>query len=658
MAKLSGNVRAAAGGVSILLAVGLTSCSVSDDDSSPLELSTRDLHLEAVFGGEATTQRLKVKAVGLRVELHGNEQAPWLGLSEQPDGQDYPAILYDFWPIDTTLPGAHQAVDLRFDVFRQVDPAFERKVGSSTVHLTYDITNQIAYQEKLQPFHAVLGGASTPTQTARVIGERAGWSLSPSEPWLKVSPASGTGLADVAVGIDVEQLPTAPGEYQATLTAKGAGSTETAPLDVNVVIDAPSFSLPRQTIALTSDAGAEVEPVPVPVLDTASAGIPFSVEAGADWLTVGGDTTTGGNITIGAIGGMKPGLHSARITVRADAAHLPASVPVPVPVMLNVSLYVSAEPLVANSSLQLPHTARQPIPDPRRPYVYVIVDDRTLEGYDIETGERVASAAFSSRLGNAVISAEQDQLFVVEKGIGKVHELELPQLGEVDTFVVGSLETQLAVTRCAGRNQLWTFGDQLVAWELDVGYRLTPEGIPILNPTGVPPAILQSATGDKLFFSKSPDPDPEFMAFDVDCSNVSGSPVRMRWRATLSTELARSLQRGPQVTADGQTVCFQMCVDAKTLSPKLDLSQAGADALANRSFAQLLFGNRGGIFVADTDGHVLRFDSSWQPDGSIQAMPATSPGILPPQFELFLTGDERRLVSLDDRGVLNVWNAH
>ncbi|HEX2731466.1 MAG TPA: hypothetical protein VHM70_07675 [Polyangiaceae bacterium] len=94
------------------------------------------------------------------------------------------------------------------------------------------------------------------------------------------------------------------------------------------------------------------------------------------------------------------------------------------------------------------------------------------------------------------------------------------------------------------------------------------------------------------------------------------------------------------------------------MTPLTDLPTAAADALQYQFFSQLLFGSEGGIFVADNDGNVLRFDSAWQPTGSIQAMPPADNQSLPLKYELFLSSDERRLVSLNEHAVLNVWNAH
>ncbi|HEX2875745.1 MAG TPA: hypothetical protein VHP33_31045 [Polyangiaceae bacterium] len=647
-------------GAPILLAVSLTGCGGSKDENSPLiELSSRDVHLEAVFGGAATTQQLKVKAVGLRIELHGKEQAPWLGLEQEPDGLDFGAILFDFWPNDTTLPAAHNAIDLRIDAFRQIDPAFEQKVGSSTVHLTYDIRNQIAYQAQLRSFHAVQGGAGPSPQGARVIGERRAWKLSPSESWLTVSPEAGSGLTDIELGVDMTKLPRSFGAHTATLSAKGSGSRELATLDVTLLLDPPSFSLPRQSIALTSDAGAEVAPEVVPVLDTGSGGMPFLVETSASWLTVDGDTQTGGNLRITSAAGMKPGIHGATITLRADEAQLPAGFPVPPPAILNVSLYVSDAPLAADATFQLPPTARQPLADPLRPYVYVVVDDSTIEAYHIETGERLASAAFSSRLGNAVISAQTDQLFIVEPGLGRIHALGLPALTEATAFDVSGTEPQLALTRCSGRNQLWSLTRELEAWDLATGAAVTPVDLPLLNnPDSQAASVFQSATGAMLFFSKSPTSDPQFEAFDVACSSSVSERVQLYWRAALPVDQARMLGRRPQISADGRTICFQTCFDAQTLTLLPELPAAATEALMNRSFSQLAFGNKAGIFVADTDGNVQRFDSAWQQEGNIQAMPSTTPGGAAPQYQIFLTGDERRLVSLNDRAVLNVSDAH
>ena len=639
-----------------LLAGGLTSCGTPNDGPTLVELSTDEIHLEAIFGGASASQRLKAKAPGLGLELHGTEQAPWLGLGEAPDGLDFGGVVYDFWATDTTLPKSHYALDLRFDVYRQIDPAFERLVGSRHFRLTYDIRNAIGFQEELHAFRAVQAGAPQQPQITHVIGERGQWSLSASEPWLTASPASGTGVAEVAIGIDVANLPAASGSYSATLTAKGPGSREAATLAVSLLFAPPRFLLPQPSVTLTSDSGSTAQPQRVPVLDTGLVGIPFVVRASETWLTVGGDTTTGGTLSIGAAAGVAPGLHQATITLRTDETRLSGAFEAPPPATLNVALYVSEKPLASNVTTQLPPTARQLIADPLRPYVYVIVDDHSLEAYDIESGARVSSRAFSSRLGNAAISPDGEELYIAEPGLRKIHALVLPELTESNAFDVGTFEPELALLRCAGRNLLWTFSDQLEVLDLDAGTVVTPLEVPTLNSSGYPPRMIGASDGGTLFVAEGGSP-PKFRAFDIACPTTA-EPVGMWQRASAPIRLD-FFSWPPQISADGHTICLsQTCLDTQALRPLSGLPPAATDALSNRQFSQLIFGSKGGIFVADSDGNVLQYDANWQPKGDLQVMPPTTLGIAPPQYQLGLTGDEHRILSLNDRGVLNVWATH
>lgn len=472
---------------------------------------------------------------------------------------------------------------------------------------------------------------------------------------MTMSPAAGSGVEDVAVGIATAHLPHAPGLYSATLTATGAGSRESATLAVTLVVEAPRFLLPQQSVALTSEAGSAAQLQVAPVLDTASAGIPFTVEASESWVSVEGNTTTGGNLSIGAAARLSPGPHRAAITIRTDDARFAHSFEAPPPVTLNVVVYVSEQPLASTVTAQLPPTARQLIGDPVRPYVYVIVEDRSLEAYDVETGERVASRSFSSRLGSAVIAPDGDKLYIAESGSRQIHALTVPDLGESRAFAVGAAEPTLALLHCAGRSQLWSFTDELQVFDVDSGTELTLANVPTLNASGAP-RLVGSPSGDTLFVLE-PGVTP-LRAFDIHCSSIAPEPLRMRWRATAPPTVELLLWQ-PQISADGSTVCVRhTCLDAGTLEPLTALPPAATEALSNREFSQLVFGTKGGIFVGDTGGKVMRFDSQWQHRGEVQVMRPTTPGIAPPQYQLALTGDERRLLSFDDRAALSVRDAH
>jgi hypothetical protein len=640
----------------VLFGLGLTGCGSSSASDSLVELSTKEVHLEAVFGqGGSEKQRLRAKTTGLRAELHGVENAPWLGLDIAVDGTDLGAVSYDFWATDSSLPKSHYDLDMRFDVWQQVDAVFERLVGSTSFRLTYDIRNAIAFQQGLYPFQAVQGGKSPQRQVTRLIGERGEWSVQASAPWLIVSPASGNGVQDITIGIDPTLLPADAGAQAATVTAVGSGSAKPAELAVSLSVESPRFLLPRQYIALTSDAGAATLPEAVAVLDTASSLIPFTVHPSESWLKVDGDTTTGGHLTIAAAAGQSPGLHPATIEIRADEAQLAGAL-APPPAALNVMLYVSQDSLAPSATVQLPVTARQPIADPIRPYLYVIVDEHSLEAFDIETGTRVAATDFSSPLGDAVISLDGAMLYIVEPDRRQIHALALPELRETSALdVPGFFKPRLAWLPCAGRKLLWTFADELQVLDLDSGTSVTPPQMPILNEFGSPPDLFASPSGETMIAMETGVSPPSVYVCDIQCTPAAGEPIGMRLRPTgLSTS---NLSRPVVFNADGSVVCFRgTCLDAQTMQPISNLSAAASAALTNHELSQLVFGQRNGLFVGDTDGKVVRFDSDWQRTVELQVMPPTTPGVLPPQYQLALTGDERRVMALNDRAVLNVWS--
>ena len=92
----------------------------------------------------------------------------------------------------------------------------------------------LASQQSLS-FSAFLGLPNPASQTISVYNQGTGvinWTATPSAAWLKVSPASGTTPATLTVSVSPSGL--AAGNYSATLTITGSGSTQTVAVTLTV----------------------------------------------------------------------------------------------------------------------------------------------------------------------------------------------------------------------------------------------------------------------------------------------------------------------------------------------------------------------------------------------------------------------------------------
>ena len=95
------------------------------------------------------------------------------------------------------------------------------------------------------PLQVVRGDASVAPLQLRLAGDNSqSFTATPSAPWLKVSPASGSVPATLSVTIDSTNL--APGEYLGTITATSPGANSVTTEIRLTVIDPPQL-LPQQT---------------------------------------------------------------------------------------------------------------------------------------------------------------------------------------------------------------------------------------------------------------------------------------------------------------------------------------------------------------------------------------------------------------------------
>lgn len=624
---------------------------VPPEEASRIDLSSEEIHLSAVFGGHSTRARLTFcRNSDLFCELVGVESVPWLGLDLTPQ-----TLEYEFYVKDTLLPEARNVAHLRIDAYEEVLPTLGRFVESRDLRVIYDIRNEITFQGDVPPFHAAQSGVAPRSETVRIVGERGAWSVVPSDAWLTVAEPAGRGISEVTVGVEPSALPRGPGTFTALLQATGAKGGSTS-LPVTVIVNAPRFVLPLGNVSLASDDSSGVQqPSLVPVLDSGGIGIPFVAEPQEPWLVVEGGATTGGTLSVAANPqGLGPGLHEGTIVLRADATQGPWSFDTPEPASISVALYVSEKPLSPKIAAQLPISANSLVADPYRPYAYVVVDEKAVEAYDIESGLRVARATLPSPVVRSVIALDGSKMFSLERDAGVVHALDLPMLRPSRTFAVDGAYTELAWLSCGGRSALWTYGRDLTLFDVETGEPLTVTGNVSAPVTSLPPRMTPSRKGDRVVFLGL----PTFEMFEIGCSTDPLEPVRLRLRFRAMGPETSFVKGGPvRISPDSRRVCIaEVCVDPETGAPLANLPTALAEALASPEFSQLVFGPTGSLYIGDANGKVRQFDPSWQSNGEVQLVPTRPPGSSLPRYTLEVTGDERRLLALDEYAVLHVSN--
>jgi hypothetical protein len=104
-------------------------------------------------------------------------------------------------------------------------------------------------------FAAIAGGSNPPAQTLNITPSGIGtlnWTATTTQPWLSVSPASGSGAASLSVGANINGLPDGSYSNTITITAPGAsGSPRQIPVVLSV---APSSTSGGHQFHVTLDA--------------------------------------------------------------------------------------------------------------------------------------------------------------------------------------------------------------------------------------------------------------------------------------------------------------------------------------------------------------------------------------------------------------------
>jgi uncharacterized protein (TIGR03437 family) len=159
-------------------------------------------------------------------------------------------------------------------------------------------------------------------------GNPVAFTVAASEPWLTVSPASGTTPATLTVAVNSKAL--SEGTYTGQIVITGANNTVTVPVSLNVSA-ANIFSFAPASVTFSVQTGSAIPPIQTVVVYGPSSGAAFSVStsSGGNWLSA--IVTPSGQL--GAVlradpTGLKAGTYSGKVTLTSPASALPAAFPV------------------------------------------------------------------------------------------------------------------------------------------------------------------------------------------------------------------------------------------------------------------------------------------------------------------------------------------
>lgn len=279
------------------------------------------------------------------------------------------------------------------------------------------------------------------------------WSASASDPWVVITPTSGTvsaTSASIAVTASDAARSFAAGTYTSsiTLTSVVAGHAVTTEVPVTMTLDDRKLLVGERGVALTTSPGLGSLSRSVEVRANRGTAT-WTAQDDRDWLTVTASGATGDPIVLTAdpAGLATDALYEATVTVTpgdADIANVET-----IRVGLRV-LGATPEP-----STLVAATATELATDPVRPWAYAHAAGTDVTIYDVHTGVVAGTiAGAGAKLGAMAVSDDGSRLFVVDDGAPpRVVPIELATLtaGTPWSMAAGTLNGQrIAYARANG----------------------------------------------------------------------------------------------------------------------------------------------------------------------------------------------------------------
>lgn len=204
--------------------------------------------------------------------------------------------------------------------------------SSASVGVSLDIRPpqlNIAPGDRALSFHATLGGGNPPSQTVSLApdgGSDFNWTAEPASDWISVSPATGSGAANVTVSVDITGLgigvyPGDANKINFTLRDATGDVKDTAEVEVtlNITAGAPELMISASQLNFSAIAGG-INPPSQAVAVYTPIDYPFSWQATIEntpWLplSLSSGTTPGSFDVAPDITGLSPGAYTTQAIV-------------------------------------------------------------------------------------------------------------------------------------------------------------------------------------------------------------------------------------------------------------------------------------------------------------------------------------------------------
>jgi hypothetical protein len=327
--------------------------------------------------------------------LPGATVPKWLSVNAPATGTSPVTVTLTAFAVQQLVPGRY-ATTLRF--------ASGKQDGSDVVFQDVNVTytaDHFLSPSKLYP--STIAGAPGPEllSTLNLVTDGATWEATSDQPWLTVTPGSGTGSATIHTSISPSL---AVGQYKGTITVRDTLTNRTRTTTVDLAVNPRRLTVQARGIALTSTAGSTVLSKTVQVIDTANLGGRWKASSDVPWLQLTPSTDRSSLTVTADDTGLNDGIHYATVTIEPDSEPGFSNT-----AEIKIGLYVDHTSPAPPAAIVTGNIlgAGAIVADPIRPYAYVartIFDSASssfngaIFVYNFHTGQLVDRLDFPGRV--------------------------------------------------------------------------------------------------------------------------------------------------------------------------------------------------------------------------------------------------------------------
>lgn len=609
---------------------GSTSTSISASAASV------DLVLRNPDEPPSTTVSVTYKGAGLAIGTRPGETLPsWLQIETPPSGNSPVAVVLKTASDVRFQPQGVQTTILRFvtanaDLSGQV---------YTDVAVNLVIPHQVAPGRLT--FRATAGQlAAVGEQSLQLTAADVDWSVTASQPWLLPSRTSGSGSADLGLGVDITGL--APGIHVAQLTVRDAAHDVDRLVDVQLIVDAHELVVRRHGVALTSMGSYQQLSGSIATADNAGGVSQWTATSNQPWLSLSATSGTAGqDLTVNADpASLAEGMHYARVTLSPVTAGVGGGA------TIVVGLYVdrTRTPLtfvsITPRDFQPPiYGYTQMVTDPIRPWVYVNLSDNRIDVYNIYTGEFVGHVTkLGAGWGTLAMAPDGSALLAADIATGKLHKIDPVTLSIsppiAQARIPAAPDFRMAAQVVGGKLLLATTAGDLI--DITAQQRVADFSADVaIQDAG---HIAFSNDGRGVAIQQGGYASHDLFRLDVFKSGAGfGVAVANTWRET-------SYARGLSFTSDDSAIVGGT-EDGGWLYPG---SGPGAAVAVERMRQLMAPRPDGGFYAVDTDREAI---NRYTATGALEAAGSMRRGTV---YGLAVSGDQRRLLLWTNGGASEI----